>query len=172
MSDLIHFIMTGGTIDSAWDGTLDAIVVSEHSHLPGYLEKHKLISETQFTEVCMKDSREITDEDRAQIVKAIEESPSTQIIVTHGTFTMPDTAKFLKKKLKRDDQTIVFTGAVTPLRSFELTDAGLNLGFAISQVQYLPAGIYIAMKGKAFTIEDVEKQLKEGKFHEIFSSSN
>lgn len=169
MSNLIHFIMTGGTIDASWDGVQDAIVVNEQSIIPQYFNKFKLVSDVTFTQVCMKDSREITDEDRKEILKAIEESEATKIIITHGTFTMPDTARFLQERLKRKDQTVVFTGAVTPLRSFEMTDAGLNLGFAVSHVQHLPPGIYIAMKGKAFTIDEIEKQIKEGKFHEIFS---
>src|SRR5581483_3572832 len=154
-----HFIMTGGTIDSAWNGRQDAIVVSENSCIPEFFQKYNLIDDVMFTEVCMKDSRQLTDEDRSNMVKAIQESPATKIVITHGTFTMPDTARFLKKHLKRADQTIILTGSTTPLKSIELSDGGLNLGFAISHTQTLSPNVYIAMKGKAFTIEEIEKNI-------------
>lgn len=171
MNDKIHFITTGGTIDSAWDGTLDSIAISKESNLPAYFEKYKLLSEVEFTPVCAKDSRAIDDNDLRNILEAVEKSPSAKIIITHGTFTMPDTARFLKKNLKRTDQAIVLTGSTAPLKSFEMSDAGLNLGYAIAIVQNLQSGVFIAMKGKAFTIEEIDKQIEEGKFHEIFSSA-
>ena len=68
------------------------------------------------------------------------------------------------------DQSIVLTGATTPIKGFEITDAPLNLGYAISQVQYLKPNVYISMKGKAFTSEGLDENLKKGKFHTIFSS--
>src|SRR5581483_8037731 len=132
--NLIHFIITGGTIDSSWNGTLDTISVSETSNIPAYFEKYKLLDETVFTQVCMKDSRALTDNDRKRLVDAIEESKATKIIITHGTFTMPDTARFIKKELKRNDQTIILTGSTTPIKSFEMSDAGLNLGYAIAKI--------------------------------------
>src|SRR3989344_776925 len=170
--NLIHIVTMGGTIDSSWSGLQDAIVVSEQSSLPAYFKKFPLIDELTFTHVCAKDSRAITEEDLKNLLKAVEESKATRIIITHGTFTMPDTARFLLKKLKRKDQTIMLTGATTPLRGFEMTDAPLNLGYAISHVQHLSPNVYIAMKGESFSSEEIDKELKEGNFHEIFSSEN
>lgn len=60
----IHFIMTGGTIDSVWSGSRDTVVVSERSVLPEYFEELgrnlKFYEDISFTEICMKDSRAIT----------------------------------------------------------------------------------------------------------------
>lgn len=104
----INVIVTGGTIDSVWMGTKDTAMVSEHSVLPEYfkeLERNlKFPFKFVFTEVCMKDSREITEDDRKNMLKNIEESKFTKILVTHGTYTMPDTARYLKSNMKRKDQ--------------------------------------------------------------------
>lgn len=169
MKSLIHFIMTGGTIDSVWDGRQDAIVVAEHTVIPDYIEGLKLQNEIRFTEVCMKDSRVLTGNDLENILKAVEESPANKVLITHGTYTMSDTARFLHKKLKRRDQTIVLTGAMTPLKGFGHSDAAFNLGFAISKMQDLPAGVYLCMNGKVFKGEDAVKSLIDGKFYSVFT---
>lgn len=170
--NLIHIITMGGTIDSSWSPVQDAIVVSEQSNLPAYFAKFPLIDELTFSHVCAKDSRAITQQDLNLLLKTVEGSQAGKIIITHGTFTMPDTARFLRKKLKRKDQAIILTGATTPIKGFEMTDAPLNLGYAISHVQHLSPNVYIAMKGESFTSEEIDKELKEGNFHEIFSSDN
>lgn len=170
--NLIHIITMGGTIDSSWSPVQDAIVVSEKSNLPLYFTKFPLIDELIFSHICAKDSRAITQQDRKNMLKTVEQSKAAKIIITHGTFTMPDSARYLKQHLKRKDQSIILTGATTPIKGFEMTDAPLNLGYAISHVQKLPPNVYIAMKGEAFTSEEIDKELKEGNFHEIFSSDN
>ena len=48
----------------------------------------------------MKDSRTITDEDRSAMINVIQESTATKFIITHGTYTMPDTARYLKTHLR------------------------------------------------------------------------
>lgn len=77
----------------------------------------------------MKDSRQLGENDRKEILKAIEESPSNKIIITHGTYTMPDTARYLKANLKRNDQTIILTGSMIPIKGFSPSDGTFNLGY-------------------------------------------
>lgn len=163
-SDTIHFIMTGGTIDSYYDGTKDTAVPKEHSVLPNFIAGLKLHIPTVFTEVCMKDSRSITKNDLEEVKKTIETSGSTKIIVTHGTFTMGDTSRYLEANLTRKDQTVIFTGSFIPLDGFTFSDAGFNLGFAISKLNELSAGVYICMNGRVFKPAEVLKNLQEGKF--------
>jgi len=165
----IQCILTGGTIDSIWNPMKDTATPSEHSSLPDYFKQLKLYTEVMFTEVCMKDSRTLTPEDMISVCNTIEESPCSKIIVTHGTYTMPDTARFIKNRVKRTDQTIILTGSMTPLKGFEFTDAPFNLGFAVGQVLSLPAGVYLCMNGKTFTPEEVAKNISEGRFYSIFT---
>ena len=168
----IHVIITGGTIDSVWSGAHDTVIVSEHSTLPQYFEELgknlKFPEKFTFTEVCMKDSRQIQEEDRKAMQKAIEESPAKKILVTHGTFTMPDTARYLKENLKRKDQTIVLTGSMVPIKGFDFSDGPFNLGFSIAMLEKLDPGVYVCMNTRAFTPEEVAKNIKEGKFYSVF----
>ena len=165
----VHIVITGGTIDSVWDGSQDTIVVAKQSVLPAYFGNLKLYDELIFTEVCMKDSRALSGEDRKNLLKAVEESSASKVIITHGTYTMPDTAKYLQANLKRKDQTIVFTGSMTPLMGFDKTDASFNIGFAYSTVKELSKGVYLCMNGKHFTPDEVAKDLAEGKFYSVFT---
>ena len=98
--DKIHFIITGGTIDSHYDGMKDTAVPNEESIVPAFIKNLKLPIEYEFTTVCMKDSRAITDEDRAQMLATIETSSAKKFIITHGTYTMPDTARYLEDHVR------------------------------------------------------------------------
>lgn len=160
---LIHFIMTGGTIDSSWDTRQDSIVLNEKSDVPKFFRKFAVVDDLQFTHICMKDSRELTEEDLQSILQTVEKSESTKIIITHGRFTVIDTARFLKKKLKRHDQTIILTGGTTPLRGFEMSDSPFNLGFAIAKVQDHERGVFINIDGRLFTINEFDKYIRDGK---------
>jgi L-asparaginase len=164
----IQFITTGGTVDSYWSGKHDTAKVNEHSYLPEFFKNLDLYSELDFVEVCLKDSRELTQADVQKVVETVEKSKIKNIIITHGTYTMPDTARYLQVNLKRKDQTIILTGSMTPLKGFEPSDASFNLGYAVSKVQELKPGIYICMNGATFTPDEVAKSLSEGKFYSIF----
>ena len=166
--DTIHFVLTGGTIDSYYNGIKDTVVPNIESVIPNYISGLKLHEAVEFTTVCMKDSREITSQDREKVLICIEKSPHKNIIITHGTYTMPDTAKILKNKLKRKDQTIVFTGSMIPISGFTSSDGPFNLGYSLAKVQELSPGIYICMNGQVFSPEEVIKSLYEGKFVSVF----
>ena len=56
----------------------------------------------------MKDSRELTKKDLENLLHAIEQRGATYNLVTHGTFTMPNTARFLAQHVR--DKVIVLTG--------------------------------------------------------------
>lgn len=89
----------------------------------------KLDIPTDFIQVCMKDSRSLTQEDQKNILNVIENATQKKIIITHGTYTMPDTARFLKANLKRNDQTIILTSSMLPIKGFCPSDGPFNLGF-------------------------------------------
>lgn len=165
----IHFVITGGTIDSFYDGSKDTAVPNKESIIPSFIESLKLYHKTEYTTVCMKDSRELNDGDLANILKTVEESPHQKIIVTHGTYTMPDTARYLKANLKRKDQTIVITASVIPLSGFAPSDGPFNLGYAVAKLEDLASGIYVAINGKVFIPEEVMKVISQARFISIFN---
>jgi L-asparaginase len=82
-------------------------------------------------------------------------------VITHGTDTMTDTARVLGEA--RLPKTIVLTGAMVPY-AFGSSDGLFNLGSALSFVQVLPAGVYVAMNGRCFAWDDVEKNRELGIF--------
>jgi L-asparaginase len=169
-NESLHFIITGGTIDSFYDGVQDTVVPNKESVIPEFIESLKLYHDTKFTVVCMKDSRSMDEHDREALLKAIEASPSKRIIVTHGTYTMPDTARYLKANLKRKDQVIILTGSMIPIKGFSPSDGPFNLGYSASEATRLGGGIYVCMNGNVFQPEEVMKLLYEGRFASVFNN--
>ena len=110
-----------------------------------------------------KDSLELTDADRSGIRDAVVAAEHSAILVTHGTDTMTDTAKFLSGI---PGKTIVLTGALIPAR-FRENDAIFNIGFALAAVQVLPTGVYIAMNGRIYDPAIVRKDREANSFVEI-----
>lgn len=173
----IHFIITGGTIDSYYDGTRDTVMPYKNSTIPEYLINLEIYAETIFTEtntkqnfseLMMKDSREITKEDMNKILKEVEKSSSKKIIITQGTYTIPDTARFLEENLEiNNDKTIILTGSFIPLKGFTPSDAPFNLGYAMAKIENLKPGIYICMNARTFKPEEVIKSISEGKYISI-----
>lgn len=160
----IHFIIMGGTIDSYYDGVSDTVVPRKKSIIPEFIRAFKLQAPTKFTTVCMKDSRALASADRKQLLEALESTPAKRIIITHGTYTMPVTARYLKKHLKRADQVIILTGSMIPLGGVSPSDGGFNLGYSVAQTQLLPSGIYVCMNGRVFEPQDVIKIIYRGVF--------
>ena len=164
----IHFLITGGTIDSFYDGTKDTVVPNEKSSIPELIKSLKPFDNFKFTQVCMKDSRNLNNDDRKKLLKEIEKSKYDKIIITHGTYTMPDTAKFLEVNLKKKNKTIILTGSMTPLMGFSPSDAPFNLGYSMAKIKELPFGVYICMNARIFTPVETIKAISEGRFYSIF----
>ncbi len=167
---VVHFILMGGTIDSRWNKRTDTIEPNQESAVPDYFQNYNLLDETKFTQICMKDSRALTDEDRKKMLEEIKNSPTDKIIITQGRFTMPESMRYLKKNLKDNNKTIVFTSATTPLIAFDFSDAPFNLGYSFAMVQHLAPGIYVCTEGRSFTLEQVNEFIEEGRLHEIIAS--
>jgi L-asparaginase len=53
--------------------------------------------------------------------------------------------------------------------AFGSSDGLFNLGSALSFAQALPAGVYIAMNGRAFSWDNVRKNREDGIFETIRS---
>lgn len=163
------FIATGGTIDKMPillpDGSFDNnSKVFGDTHLHEMLKKAKFLGPITIETLFMVDSLDMTDEHRQQLAESIEASPETGIIITHGTDTMPETARFLERNPNLAGKTIVLTGAMIPYSMGESSDALFNLGCAIAYAQALPSGVYVAMNGQAFEAGNVRKDVEAGVF--------
>ena len=158
----IQFISTGGTIDKIYFDALSQFEVGD-SIATAILTDALVDFDYDVVALMKKDSIEMTEADRAIIRSHIEKDPSTHFVITHGTDTMPETAKALEGI---PGKTIILTGALTPAR-FRTTDAVFNVGMAVAAVQTAKPGVYIAMSGQVFEASGVRKNRKENRFEAI-----
>ena len=159
MPDSILVLTTGGTIDKQYFDALSAYQITD-SIVTKLLEEGRVRHPFQVEEVLRKDSIDLTDEDRAQIVAHVTRAPQTSIVITHGTDTMTLTAQALAHI---PDRTIVLTGALAPAR-FSESDAAFNLGMAFATAQTAAPGVYIAINGSVFRGDAVVKNRELGYF--------
>lgn len=158
---MINIITTGGTIEGLdYDKEKDKTQENRVS-IEDFFKSANVSFSYSIENVLSKDSRLITDDDRKLLVDKIKAASAEKIVLTHGTFTMEDTAKYIGKlNLKK---TIVLVGSFV-LGSSNGTDAPFNLGFAICSLQFLKPDVYVAMNGTIFHWKDVTKNLETNKF--------
>ena len=159
----IRILVTGGTFDKDYN-ELTGQLFFKDTHVAEMLRLGRSRVEATIHTVMMIDSLVMTEADRALIVQNCLESPDDRIVVTHGTDTMTDTAAAVARAIS--DKTIVLTGAMIPY-AFGSSDGLFNLGSALSFVQVLPPGVYIAMNGKCFPWDRVRKNRERGEFEEV-----
>ncbi|WP_373519550.1 asparaginase domain-containing protein [Pricia sp.] len=158
---MIHIITTGGTIEGIDKDSKENELKSCQVLLEDFLSSANVSFSFTIENAFKKDSRSISPEDRKILADKIKFSEANKILITHGTFTMEDTAKYLgRHKLKK---IIVLTGSFV-LGSSANTDAPFNLGYAISSLRFLKPDVYVAMNGEIFHWNNVTKNLETNKF--------
>jgi L-asparaginase len=160
---IIRILVTGGTFDKEYNERTGQLYFKD-THLAEMLRLGRSRVEVTIRTVMMIDSLDMTDADRALIVENCLQSPEDRIVITHGTDTMTDTAAAVARAVA--NKTIVLTGAMVPY-AFGSSDGLFNLGSALSFVQALAPGVYIAMNGKCFPWDRVRKNRERGEFEEV-----
>ena len=156
---MIKILTTGGTIDKIYFDATSEYEIGEPT-IPHIFNEVGVHVNYELISLMRKDSLELNDDDRALIRKSCEESKQDEILITHGTDTMCETAEYL---MGIAGKTIVITGALSPA-SFRITDAVCNVGLAMGAAQSKGSGVYIAMSGELFEAGKVWKNRKAGKF--------
>jgi len=165
MYDPIRIFVTGGTFDKEYDFITGDLYFKE-THLQEMFTRGRCTLDIEVTELMMKDSLELTDKDRNDILRACKESSEENIVVTHGTDTMVETARVLAEaKLK--DKTIVLTGAMIPYAFGTSSDGFFNLGASLAYAKALQVGVYVCMNGQYFEWDRVKKNRTTGFFESI-----
>lgn len=157
----IRILVTGGTFDKKYDELTGRLFFRE-THLPEMLRLGRSRLDVTIETVMMIDSLELDDHGRARIVERVRASDETAVVVTHGTDTMVQTARAIANA-SLANKTVVLTGAMVPY-AFGSSDGLFNLGSALSFVQVLPAGVFIAMNGRHFPWDGVRKNTETGSF--------
>lgn len=159
----IRILVTGGTFDKQYD-ELTGKLFFRATHVEEMLRLGRARLDLSVETVMMIDSLEMDDAGRAAIVARCRAAAERAIVVTHGTDTMVETARALAAAAL--EKTVVLTGAMVPY-AFGSSDGLFNLGSALSFVQVLPAGVYVAMNGRHFRWDAVRKNRTTGTFEAV-----
>ena len=155
----LHIITTGGTIDKIYFDAKSDFQVGDP--VIGELLQRKRVGFAFTVESALrKDSLDMTDADRALIRQLAANCAEECVLITHGTDGMVETGQTLKGI---PGKRIVLTGALQPA-AFHQSDAIFNVGCAIGAVQSKPPGVYIAMNGEVFDVDNVVKNLAKNRF--------
>jgi L-asparaginase len=160
----IRILVTGGTFDKEYDELTGRLFFQE-THLPEMLRRGRCRVDVTIETVLMIDSLDLDQAGRTRIVERARDSEETSIVVTHGTDTMVQTGRVLADAAL-EGKTIVLTGAMVPY-AFGSSDGLFNLGSALSFVQILPPGVYVAMNGQHFPWNAVRKNTATGCFEGV-----
>ena len=161
---MIQVFVTGGTFDKEYN-YITGELYFEDTHLKEMFERGRCSLDIDVKTLMMLDSLEMTEADRSIIVHNCTRAPIDKIIITHGTDRMVETAKALAEA--SIPKTIVLTGAMIPYAFGTSSDGFFNLGNALAFVQTLPHGVYIAMNGRCFIWDKVEKNRSTGFFEAV-----
>ena len=135
----IQIFITGGTFDKEYN-EMTGKLYFKNTHLHEMLSMGRSKLDVKIDTLMMMDSLEMTNKDRKVIVNSCNKCDMDQIIITHGTDTMVNTAKYVADQ--NLDKTIVFTGAMIPI-DFGSSDGLFNLGSAMGFVQSLSCGVLL-----------------------------
>ena len=156
----VKIFTSGGSIDKGYSTRESAFLIQD-PQVGDVLSDANVDIEFEIESLSKKDSLDLSDEDRKLIFEKVKGESCRHILITHGTDTMPQTAKLLTGIR---DKVIVLTGSMQPA-SFKKTDAHFNIGFAIACLQTLPPGVYLAMNGRIFdpgkVIKNMDKDIYE-----------
>jgi L-asparaginase len=158
----IRLLVTGGTFDKEYDELAGRLFFKD-THVREMLRLGRADLDLEIRTLMMIDSLEMRDLDRELILKSCLEPGCDRVVVTHGTDTMPETARFLGERVS--GRAVVLTGAMVPY-TFGSSDGLFNLGCALAFAQVLPHGVYVAMNGSRFDWRKVRKNKATGRFEE------
>jgi len=161
MKNKILIINTGGTFNKyydAIDGTLK--VDPEGSALTRLAAKW--LTDFETVHMIGKDSLEITNHDRLELLATLHQSQYQKIIIVHGTDTMLLTAEYIADA--ELEKQIVFTGAMVPF-TIDPVEATANFASAYGYLETLKEnGVFVAMNGLLSPYDRIYKEKSEGKF--------
>ena len=157
----ILIISTGGTFNKIYDPIKGEFVIDKLSHALQEIAS-KWLCEFEILNIIGKDSLDMTNHDRLELLATISHSDHHHIIIVHGTDTMNVTAEYLADADL--EKCIVLTGAMVPY-SIDPVEATANLSSAYGYMNALEKeGIFIVMNGAMGSHDKVKKDRTKGRF--------
>jgi L-asparaginase len=157
----ILLISTGGTFNKVYEPCSGELVVDKTSKALNELAS-KWLCNFEIVNIIGKDSLEMNNHDRLELLAMVTQTKHEKIVVIHGTDTMHITAEYLADA--EPEKQIILTGAMVPY-SIDPVEATANLASSFAYVQTLNEnGILIAMNGIFAPYDKVVKDRKNAKF--------
>jgi len=157
----ILIINTGGTFNKVYNPLNGHLEIDKEGNALRSISA-KWRCEIEIINIIGKDSLDLSNRDRLEMLATISQSDSHHIIIVHGTDTMDITSEYLEEgDLKK---CIILTGAMVPY-SLDSVEATANLCSAYGYMHLMDKeGIYIAMNGIIDSHDKVKKDRAKGKF--------
>ncbi len=160
----VLIINTGGTFNKIYNPITGNLDIDTKGKALKSIETSWL-RELEVINIIGKDSLEMTQTDRGEILNQVNLNPYQHIIIVHGTDTMDQTASYLDEG--KVDKKIVLTGTMVPF-SINSIEATANLASAYGFIQEVhDNGVYIAMNGKFGRYQKIQKNKEKGLFELI-----
>ena len=150
----ILIVNTGGTFNKIYDPIRGEFIIDLESQALNKIAT-KWLCEFNIVNIIGKDSLDMTNHDRLELLATISQSEYHHILIVHGTDTMEITAEYLADA--ELEKCIVLTGSMVPY-SVDPVEATANLSSASGYINALDkAGVFIAMHGVMRKSEDIKK---------------
>lgn len=157
----ILIMSTGGTFNKIYDPVKGEFIIDTESQALRKIAK-KWLCEFEILNLIGKDSLDMNNHDRLELLATINQSEYHHILIVHGTDTMDVTAEYLADA--ELEKCIVLTGAMVPY-SVDPVEATANLCSAYGYLNALgQEGIFIAMNGLMGPYDRIKKDRFKGKF--------
>ncbi|WP_457607652.1 asparaginase domain-containing protein [Nitratifractor sp.] len=158
----ILVLSTGGTFNKHYNPLTGELEVDGGHRALEDLSR-RWLTPIRYREIIGKDSLEMTDSDREELLQTIRESKEERILVIHGTDTIDLSARYLAER-QEEEKRILLTGAMIPY-SIDPVEATANFalaaGFLLAESH---PGVYLAMHGQVGPWQTLVKNRERGIF--------
>jgi len=159
----ILIIDTGGTFNKIIPKTGRKTIVDDSAIA---LKKIALHWRCNFELITMisKDSLDMTQHDRLELLMAINSNDYNFVVIVHGTDTMDITAEYLAQA--EIEKSVILTGSMVPFNTDPI-EATANFASAYGYINALSdenEGVYIAMNGIIEPYKNIVKDHGKAKF--------
>lgn len=157
----ILIINTGGTFNKVYNPITGELDIDKEGEALKEISKLWL-NRFEVINIIGKDSLDMKDEDREEILDVITNSSKKRVLIIHGTDTMDRTAEYLDSA--KLDKKIVLTGSMVPY-SINSVEATANFSSAYGYLLGInQKGVHISMNGRMENHKRVTKNKEKGYF--------